>query len=303
MSNSKLVEHRDVWSGLLHKTPAEANVGLLGIPFDGAVSWRTGTRDAPEHLRSITPHLAFFTEEGVEIKPCIADYGDVESDLNWERYFKTVENKAAELMNHHKLAFFIGGDHSVGIPLFEAFANTKEGKVGYIQFDSHPDLIDEFEGHKWSHACTARRNVDDTKLEPAHMAFVGLRSYLTEEVEYFQTHPEVGNFTARHVYKYGIESVAKALIEQMKDCDAVYFSLDIDGLDPAYAPGTGTPEAGGLSTRECLELLHLLFEALPIQAMDIVEVSPPLDHKDVTALAALKIIYEVMGMMQEKYSS
>ncbi len=298
---TKLVEHRDTWSGLLHKKPDEATVGILGIPFDNAVSWRSGTRHAPARLRSITPHLAFFTEEGTEIKPCIADYGDVESDLEWTRYFKTVQTKAAEVMNQHKLAFFIGGDHSVGIPLFKAFSECKQGKIGYIQFDSHPDLIDEFEGHKWSHACTARRHVEDTRLEPANLAFVGLRSYLSEEINYFNENPKVGRFSARHVYKNGIESVAHALIEQMKDCDAVYFSLDIDGLDPAYAPGTGTPEAGGLSTRECLELLHLLFENLPIQAMDLVEISPPLDHEDVTALAGLKIIYEVMGMMQEKF--
>ena len=297
---TKLVEHRALWSGLLHDKPEEATTGILGIPFDNAVSWRNGTRHAPARMRSITPHLAFFTEEGVQIDPCIADYGDVEPDLDWARYFKSVETKASELMNQHKLAFFIGGDHSVGIPLFQAFSDTKKGKIGYIQFDSHPDLIDEFEGHKWSHACTARRNVEDTRLEPAHLAFVGLRSFLTEEVTYFEEHPEVGRFTARHVYKHGIESVAAELIEQMKDVDAVYFSLDIDGLDPAYAPGTGTAEAGGLSTRQCLELLHLLFEALPIQAMDIVEVSPPLDQSDITSLAALKIIYEVMGLMQEK---
>ena len=94
------------------------------------------------------------------------------------------------------------------------------------------------------------------------------------------------------------EAIAEKLIDQMQDAEAVYFSLDIDGLDPAYAPGTGTPEAGGLSTRQCLELLRLLFAALPIRAMDIVEVSPPLDHADITSLAALKIIYEVLGFMQ-----
>lgn len=294
---SKLVEHRELWSGLVNET--DASVGILGIPFDNAVSWRGGTKHAPDRLRSLTPHLGFYTEEGVRLKPCIQDYGNVENNLNWTRFFERVELEASALLNKHKLSLFLGGDHSIGIPIFKAFKSSFAGSVGYIQFDSHTDLIDEFEGHKWSHACTAKRNVDNG-LQPEHLAFVGLRSYLTEEIAFRDSHPETGWYTARDVYKEGVNTIAEKLISQFKDVDAVYFSLDIDGLDPAYAPGTGTPEAGGLSTRDCLELLRSLFAHLPIKAMDIVEVSPPLDTSDVTSLAALKIIYEVLGFVQSK---
>jgi len=198
---TQLVEHRDLWSGLVSKD-GDAEIGVLGIPFDSAVSWRTGARHAPARIRSITPHLANITEEGIPLKMRVKDYGDLESDLNWERFFATTEAEAAQIIkNQHDLALFIGGDHSVGIPLFKAFAKSVAGPVGYIQFDSHTDLADEFEGHPWSHATTARRNVEQPNFSPAHMAFVGLRSYLLEELTYYEEHPEIGWHTARSVYQ------------------------------------------------------------------------------------------------------
>jgi len=276
-----------------------AEIGVLGIPFDNAVSWRTGARHAPQRIRSITPHLAAVTEEGTPLDVRLKDYGDVEYDLNWERFFASTETVAAEIItSRHKLALFLGGDHSVGIPLFKAFARSFTGPVGYIQFDSHPDLADIFEGHPWSHATTARRNLEQSNLSPKHVAFVGLRSFLTEELGYYATHPELGWHTARSIYQRGVEAVARDVIAQMQHVDAVYLSLDIDGIDPACTPGTGTPEHGGPTTRECIEFLHLIFAELPVKVMDIVEVSPPLDISDVTSLAALKLMYEVFGFVQ-----
>jgi agmatinase len=123
---------------------------------------------------------------------------------------------------------------------------------------------------------------------------------LTEELDYYATHPEIGWHTARSVYRRGIEAVARDVIAQMQGGEAVYMSLDIDGIDPSCTPGTGTPEHGGPTTRECLEFLRLIFAELPVKAMDIVEVSPPLDISDVTSLAALKVMYEVFGFVQGK---
>lgn len=295
---AKLVEHRSLWSGLV-SAAEDAEIGVLGVPFDNAVSWRGGTRHAPQRIRSITPHLGFTTEEGVVLNLRVKDYGDVETDLNWERFFAATEAAAVEIIRgQHQLAFFLGGDHSVGIPLFKAFAKHFNGPVGYIQFDSHADLADNFEGHPWSHANTARRNLEQPNLSPAHLAFVGLRSFLTEELDYYAAHPEIGWHTARSIYQRGIATVAREVISQMQGVEAVYMSLDIDGIDPSCTPGTGTPEHGGPTTRECLEFLRLIFAELPIKAMDIVEVSPPLDISDVTSLAALKVMYEVFGFVQ-----
>lgn len=299
---TKLVEHRALWSGLV-SLDDEAEIAILGVPFDNAVSWRGGARHAPQRLRSITPHLAHSTEEGVILRLRVKDYGDMETDLNWERFFGDTEAKAAEIIaGRHQLPIFLGGDHSVGIPLFKAFAKNFKGPVGYIQFDSHPDLADVFEGHPWSHATTARRNMEQPNLTPNHLAFVGLRSFLSEELEYYAANPTIGWHTARSIYQRGIEAVARDVIAQMKGCEAVYLSLDIDGIDPACTPGTGTPEHGGPTTRECLEFLRLIFAELPIKAMDIVEVSPPLDLADITSLAALKVMYEVFGFVQAKQS-
>lgn len=293
-------EHRHLWSGLVSEAD-DAEIGVLGVPFDSAVSWRGGARHAPQRMRRITPHLAPITEEGLPLTIGVKDYGDVERDLDWGRFFGEVENRARQILaGRQRLALFIGGDHSVGIPLFAALAGVVEGPLGYIQFDSHPDLADEFEGHRWSHANTARRNLDRPNLSPDRVAFVGLRSFLREELEFRTQNPGLGWHTARDVHRRGIETIAFEIAAQMQGVEAVYYSVDIDGLDPAYAPGTGTPEAGGLSTRQCLELTRLLFQHLPIRAMDIVEVSPPLDISDVTSLAALKIAYETFGFVQAK---
>lgn len=297
---AKLVEHRSLWSGLV-SAAEDAEIGVLGVPFDNAVSWRGGTRHAPQRIRSITPHLGFTTEEGVVLNLRVKDYGDVETDLNWERFFAATEAAAVEIIRgQHQLAFFLGGDHSVGIPLFKAFAKHFNGPVGYIQFDSHADLADNFEGHPWSHANTARRNLEQPNLSTGHLAFVGLRSFLSEELKFYADHPDIGWHTAREVHRRGIEAIACEVVTQLKGVAAVYVSLDIDGIDPACTPGTGTPEHGGPTTRECLEFLRIIWAELPVKAMDIVEVSPPLDTADVTSLAALKVMYEVFGFVQTK---
>jgi agmatinase len=127
------------------------------------------------------------------------------------------------------------------------------------------------------------------------VAFVGIRSWLREELEFVEAHQGIRVHSARDVHQRGIEAVARDVVSQLEDVDAVYFSLDIDGLDPAYAPGTGTPEAGGPSTRELLDLLSIVFAGLPVRALDVVEVCPPIDHADITSVAAIKIIYEVFG--------
>jgi agmatinase len=269
------------------------------VPFDNATSFRKGAAFAPAKIREITPHLAPVTEEGRRLAGLrVRDYGDVSADLHWERYFATVEAQAAQVLGH-PLALFLGGDHSVTIPLTAAFSRAVTGRFGVVHFDAHPDLADEYEGHRWSHACTERRVLELPNIEPRHLAFVGLRSWMDGELSFLAAHPEIGVHTARDVYRRGIYAVAGDVVAQLGDVDAVYLTLDIDGLDPAYAPGTGTPEAGGLSTRELLELLRVIFARLPVRALDVVEVAPPLDCADVTSFAAVKVIYEVFGWVKE----
>lgn len=276
-------------------------VGLLGVPFDNAVSYQGGPRFAPDRIRSVMPRLARITEEGVPITLPINDHGNVPPDLNWERYFASAEAAALSVLQENQLALFLGGDHSVGIPLFKAFARRFEGPLGYIQFDAHPDLADAYDGHPWSHACTARRNLEQRNLAHRHLAFVGLRSHMVDELQYYAEHPEIGWHTARDVYRRGIDAVARAVVDQLKGATAVYVSIDVDGIDPSCTPGTGTLVHGGPTTRECLEFLRVIFAELPVRAMDIVEVSPPLDVSDMTSMAAVKLLYEACGFFQEAH--
>jgi agmatinase len=123
---------------------------------------------------------------------------------------------------------------------------------------------------------------------------------LEEEWDFLKEHPEITCYTARQCYRRGIEEIAGEVVERLQGVPSVYFTLDIDGLDPAYAPGTGTPEGGGLTTLDLLELVRVIFHELPVRALDVVEVSPPLDHSDITSFAALKAIYEAWGVVQGK---
>ena len=297
MTHSFSPPHRDLWSGLISDDPA-AEVGVLGVPFDRAISFRSGTALAPTKLRELTPHMASATEEGQTLTLRVRDYGDVAPDLEWPRYFQTVEERAMEVLRH-PLALFLGGDHSVTIPLIQAFDRVVDGPFGVLHFDAHFDLFDSYDGHRWSHACTERRALELPGLDPQHLVFVGQRSFPREELDFLQAHPEIAYYTARQCYMEGIEAVADQVVEKLKDVQAVYFTLDIDGLDPAYAPGTGTPEGGGVSTRELMELARIVFQKLPVRAMDVLEASPPLDSADITSVAALKVIYEVWGVVQK----
>jgi len=289
---------RDFWSGLASDDPA-AEVGILGVPFDGAASFRRGTAFAPARLRELAPHLAHCTEEGQPLSLRVRDYGDVPPDLDWPRYFQAVEDRALEVLRHPQ-ALFLGGDHSVTIPLTRAFNQVVDGPFGILHFDAHPDLCDVFEGHRWSHACTERRALELSGLESRRLIFVGLRSFVREEWDFLKEHPEITCYTARQCYQRGIEAITEEVVERLRGVPAVYFTLDIDGLDPAYAPGTGTPEGGGLTTRDLLELVRRVFQELPVRAMDVVEVAPPLDVADITSFAALKVIYEAWGVIQER---
>lgn len=290
------------WGEMNTANAEEAGVCIMGIPFDGAVSCGKGTAMAPEKIRALSRYLPVTTETGRIIKNLKAfDRGDVAVDLDWSRYFKEVEEQAYDLMRQGKFSLFLGGDHSVTIPLHKAFGrySREKGlrKIGVIHFDSHADICDTYDSHKWSHACTERRTVEDV-ITPGDLAYLGLRSYEIEELEYFDAHPEVLVIKAYDVFEAGYMASYKKLEERFQNYDAVYFTLDIDVVDPAFAPGTGTPEAGGLTSREILELTKLLITNLPVKAMDIVEVSPPLDQEnDITSWLALKIIYEVFGCL------
>lgn len=295
------------WGDLSTERMEEANICVLGVPFDSAVSCGKGTALAPERMRMLSRYLPPITETGIILdKVKVYDEGDVAICLDWEKYYHEVEEEALKLLNTGKFCLFLGGDHSVTIPLQKAFGRYqkklteqlgKERKVGVIHFDAHCDLCDIYDGHKWSHACTERRSLEAGVMRPQDLMFLGIRSWEADELEFLAENPEIIVLKAYDVFKIGYLEAYRKIEQRFKDYDAVYFTLDIDVLDPAFAPGTGTPEAGGISNRELMELVKLMLGNLPIKTMDVVEVSPTLDISDITSWAALKVIYEVFGCL------
>ena len=290
------------WREISTNNINEADICIMGIGFDGAASVGKGAALAPDEIRKCSEVLPPVNSTGEFFQDLkVYDAGDVEFSLDWPAYYKDVEEEALKLLETGKFCLFLGGDHSVTIPLGKALGRYyKDQKVGVIHFDSHPDLCDEYEGSKWSHACPLKRVLEDLTT-PADLAQVGIRSYEYEEVEFYADHPETLVIKAYDIFQDGYKAATEKLIEKFKDYDVVYITLDIDVLDPAYAPGTGTPEAGGLSSRELMYMINQLVENLSVKAMDIVEVSPALDTENqITSWAAVKIIYELFAKINKR---
>lgn len=285
------------WREILTENANEASINVLGITFDSAASVGKGAALGPEQIRKCTEVLPPVNAAGdffSDLK--VYDAGNVEFSLDWEKYYRLVEERAQALLESKKFCIFMGGDHSVTVPLGIALRKANpDKKIGIVHFDSHPDLCKEYEGSRWSHACPLRRVLEGV-VDTQDLAQVGIRSYEYEEIEFYGEHPELMVIKAQDIFIDGYKMCTERLIEKFKDYDFVYITLDIDVLDPAFAPGTGTPEAGGLSSSELMYIVNNLVRRTPVQAMDIVEVAPPLDTRNnITSWVAAKIIYEVLA--------
>ena len=289
------------WSAA-HKE--DAAIGIMGIPFDNAVSLNKGASKAPEQLRNLSIDLSDTTDEFIPIRDGILyDFGDVHADLNWDSYFTEIREKAEEVLADGRFGLFLGGDHSVTIPLHKAFGNVwrtqrQASRIGVIHMDAHYDLCPDYDGHPWSHACTEARALDDV-IKGEDLTFIGIRVAELTELELMQEHPGITTYRAADVHENGYRQIAQQVIRKYRDYDAVYLTLDIDVLDPAYAPGTGTPVSGGLTPTQLIGILRMLLREAPVRAMDIVEVAPPLDVNDITSWAALRVIHEVFSQFSQ----
>ena len=298
LENSKLLN--DSWLRWGAETKEDAKVCIMGVPFDNAVSLGKGAAKGPETMRSLSVDMSDVTEDDIVIKKGVLyDTGDIPVDLNWERYYGTVEDEAYKLMKTGNFCLFLGGDHSVTIPLHQAFGKyqkeTKENaKIGISHFDAHYDLCDEYDGHKWSHACTEARSLENV-ISGEDLFFVGIRVAEEIELETIAANPGITVVKAKEVHKAGVDAVFSKLKEKFKDYDAVYLTVDIDVLDPAFAPGTGTPQPGGLTMIQLVQLFQMMLDELPVKAMDIVEVAPDLDVNNITSWAAMRLIFDLFG--------
>ena len=272
--------------------PAEADFSVIGIPYDGAACARKGAALAPERIRFWSTHLTPFSEDRTRLDDLrVCDLGDVPI-THQERDFELVREKVAALPN---LPILLGGDHSVTIPIFQGQLERYAGKrLGVLWVDAHPDLCDVFTGTKLSHACVLRRGLE-FGIKPEDVCLVGLRSWEYEEIDLIEN-GGLNVYTAVDSGERGMKAVAQEVKRILSRCGAVHVSVDIDCLDPAFAPGTGIPESGGLTSREVITLLKSM-QGLPLIGLDVVEVSPPIDPSEATVFAALKIIMEFIGVI------
>jgi len=282
-----------LWADLCRPnlSAADADFSVIGVPYDGAACARKGAALAPERLRFWSTHLTPFSEDRTRLGDIrIADLGDIPI-ANQELDFGLVRQKVATLPN---VPIILGGDHSISIPVLQAQREKyKDQRLGLLWVDAHPDLCDVFTGSKLSHACVLRRALE-AGYDPEEVCLVGLRSWEDQEIDLIEN-GGLNVYTAADVAERGMKRIASSVYSKLSDCDAVHISLDIDCLDPAFAPGTGIPDAGGLTTRDVITLIQSL-QGLPLVGLDLVEVAPPLDPSEATIFAALKIIMEYVAL-------
>jgi agmatinase len=272
-------------------SPAEADFSVIGVPYDGAACARKGAALGPERIRFWSTHLTPFSEDRIRLGDIrICDLGDIPI-TDQLRDFELVRQKVATLPN---VPIILGGDHSISIPVFQAQRERYKGqRLGVLWVDAHPDLCDVFTSSKFSHACVLRRALE-FGIEPEQVCLVGVRSWEGQEIDLIEN-GGLNVYTAAEVAERGMKSAASRVYNKLSHCDAVHISLDIDCLDPAFAPGTGIPDSGGLTSREVLTLIKSL-SGLPLVGLDVVEVSPPIDPSEATVFAALKIIMEYIAL-------
>jgi len=225
----------------------------------------------------------------------IADFGDLSvNPLSIEDTFRRIEQGITPLLQAGVRCACVGGDHSISLPILRAVAK-KHGPVSLIQFDAHNDLWDEYFGSKYSHGTPFRRAFEEGLLHDDGVLQVGLRGqvYGEEDFDFARAH-KVRMVTAEEFHKKGMSIVQRHLRSFRRK--PVYVTLDIDVVDPAFAPGTGTPQVGGLTSVQMLELVRAL-RGLSIVGCDLVEVSPPFDTGEITSLLAANLLYELLCVL------
>lgn len=281
-------EFRDLMS-----TKEEANVFICGVPFDGNASVGKGASKAPSVLRALSYDLPPLDMTGnllTDVKIC--DLGDFDAS----DFTKLQNDFASKLFTNKGFHIILGGDHSIAIASERAFYDdcVKRGKTPVIvHMDAHPDICDVYDGSKYSHACPIFRSLE-YGFKPENIVLVGIRGFEAQEIETFKKNPKLDVFKAIDIKKLGPEQFLKYLVKKYSSKEyEIYFSYDIDANDPAYAPGTGTPEAFGLSDFETVAIATGLIANLNVTCMDLVEIAPPLDVNNITSWLGLKTLYEI----------
>jgi len=292
LESSSLVSNL-LWAGLNRPGATSPDITIIGIPYDGAVCYRRGAALGPDRIREVSTNVPPVLETGEILDDLvIRDDGNLTWGDDFVAGFPSIEQEI-EKRARQSFVLTLGGDHSIAIPVHRAYDKLTSGPIGLIFVDAHTDLSDQFDGSDYSHACPLRRTMELAHFSPKDTILIGTRCFEKEGLRFIQKH-QIKVYPAYEVAERGMRVIAKEIVERMAALSSVYLSIDIDVLDPAFAPGTGIPDAGGLTPRDIMTLIRSL-DSLPLVGADLVEVAPPLDISDITSFAALKIITELFG--------
>ena len=278
------------------------DVAIVGVPFDGGVTYRPGARFGPAAIRAGSRLMRGY-HPGLDVQPFasqqVADAGDIAcTPFDIAEAIVQIETGARELLGSTAAFVALGGDHTIALPLLRA-VHASRGPVALVHFDAHLDTWDTYFGAAYTHGTPFRRAHEEGLLAPDRCAHVGIRGPLFSPRDLVD---DAGfGFTIVGAFDYltrSVASVADELRVRVGDMP-VYVSIDVDAMDPAHAPGTGTPEAGGMTSRELLATLRAL-AGIDLVGADVVEVAPAYDHAEITSIAAANIVYELLGMFARR---
>jgi agmatinase len=280
----------------------QPDVAILGAPFDLGTTNRPGARFGPRGVRTNayepgTYHLDLGIEifdwlEVVDVGDAFCPHGMVEQSLD------NIKAKVASVVEHGIVPITIGGDHTVTWPAATAVADHYGfGKVGMVHFDAHADTADTIDGNLASHGTPMRRLIESGAIPGTNFVQIGLRGYWPgEDVWRWMGEQGMRWHMMDEVHRRGLDAVlTDAIAEAMDGVDHLYVSVDIDSLDPAFAPGTGTPEPGGLASVDMVRAMRRLAMETPLVAFDVMEVAPAYDHADCTVNVAHRLIMEILS--------
>ncbi|MFS4459407.1 agmatinase [Bdellovibrio sp. HCB2-146] len=281
---------------------SDYDVAIFGIPYDGGVSYRPGGRFAPTKVREITSlgrgfHMSRMENFFEKLK--VADIGDCPTvPIDQNQTYEKIEKFVTELVSLNKRFVSVGGDHSTTLPVLRALRKKYGKPLAFVHFDAHLDTYPAAWGCEYHHGAFARHAVEEGLVDPKKMVQIGIRGPLAggDDLDFVNKHG-IKVFTVDDVRDVPLNEFVRSL--PVFDDTPTYISYDIDNLDPAFAPGTGTPVPGGLTTYEVQQIFRNL--KIPnLVGCDVVEISPPYDQSDLTALAGMDAMFEMLHLMIRK---
>lgn len=282
------------------------DIAVVGVPFDSGVTYRPGARFGPAAIRQASRLLKPY-HPALDISPFaqaqVVDAGDIAAnpfDIG-VAVDQIREGVAGLLTNPDKRVVLLGGDHTIALPALQAM-HAVHGPLALVHFDAHLDTWDTYFGAEYTHGTPFRRAVEEGILDTEALSHVGIRGplYGKKDLEDDRRFG-FGIVTSSDVYYQGVREVVDKLRQRL-GTRPVYVSIDIDVLDPAHAPGTGTPEAGGVTSRELLEIVRG-FAGLNVVGADVVEVAPAYDHAQLTGVAAAHVAYDLVSLLALRHEA